>query len=85
MASGFVASLVYLRARLGGGLPSKTVGRVAEGIVAAGLVGRFLPAHGKILGLAVIAVVGLVYLLALVALGEFGAEDKAKIRRILRR
>jgi stage V sporulation protein B len=85
MASGFVASLVYLRVRLGGGLPAATVGRVAVSLAAATLLGRFLPAHGKILGLVTIAVVGVVYLVVLVALGEFGAEDKAKVRRILRR
>ena len=85
MASGFVASLVYLRVRLGGGLPPATVGRVAVSLAAAVVVGRFLPAHGKILGLATIAVVGIVYFGGLVALGEFGPEDKAKVRRILRR
>jgi stage V sporulation protein B len=85
MASGFVASLVYLRVRLGGSLPPATVARVAVSLAAAVLVGRFLPAHGKVLGLVTIAVVGVVYLVGLVALGEFGAEDKAKVRRILRR
>jgi stage V sporulation protein B len=85
MASGFVASLVYLRARLGGGLPAATVARVAASLGAAVLVGRFLPAHGKVLGLASIAAVGVVYVGLLVALGEFGPEDKAKLRRILRR
>ncbi|MDB4980150.1 MAG: virulence factor family protein [Myxococcales bacterium] len=85
MAAGFVASLAYLRARLGAGLPVLTVARVAASAAAAVLVGRFLPGHGKILGLAAIVVVGLVYLVGLVLLGEFTAEDKAKIRRILRR
>jgi stage V sporulation protein B len=85
MAAGFVASLVYLRARFGAGLPLATVARVAASAAAAILVARFLPGHGKILGLAAIAVVGLVYLVGLVLLGEFTAEDKAKIRRILRR
>ena len=85
MASGFVASLIYLRVRLGGGLPPATVGRVTVSLGAAVVVGRFLPAHGKILGLATIAVVGIVYLVGLVALGEFGPDDKAKVRRILRR
>ena len=85
MASGFVASLVYLRARLGGGLPATTVGRVLAALAAAVLVGRLLPAHGKVLGLATIAAVGLVYLGVIVALGELGPEDKAKVRRILRR
>jgi hypothetical protein len=85
MAAGFVASLVYLRAQLGGGLPAATVGRVAAALAAAVLVGRLLPAHGKVLGLATIAAVGLVYLGVIVALGELGPEDKAKVRRILRR
>jgi stage V sporulation protein B len=85
MAAGFVASLVYLRVRLGGGLPPATVARVAASLAAATVVGRFLPAHGKVLGLATIAVVGVVYLAGLAALGELGPEDKAKIRRILRR
>ena len=85
MAAGFVASLLYLRASLGGGLPLATVARVGAALAAATLVGRFLPAHGKILGLACIAAVGIVYIVALVALGEFGPDDKAKLRRILRR
>lgn len=85
MAAGFVASLVYLHLRLGGGLPPATVARVAASLALATAVGHFLPAHGKILGLATIAVVGVIYLVCLVALGELGPEDKAKIRRILRR
>jgi O-antigen/teichoic acid export membrane protein len=85
MAVGLVGALVVLRARLGGGLPIATVGRVAVSLAAAVLVGRFLPAHGKILGLATIALVVLVYLAGLVALGELRPEDKAKVRRILRR
>jgi stage V sporulation protein B len=85
MAAGFVASLVYLRTRLGGGLPLATVARVAAAAAAAVLVGRFLPSHGKVLGLATIAVVGIVYAALLIGLREFGPDDKAKLRRILRR
>ncbi len=85
MAAGFLASLLYLRTRLGGGLPAPTVARVAASLAIATVVGRFLPGHGKILGLGAIAVVGLVYLGALVVLGELGAADRAKLRRILRR
>jgi stage V sporulation protein B len=85
MASGFVASLVYLRTRLGGGLPLATVARVGASAAAAVLVARFLPAHGKVMGLAAIAAVGIVYVVMLVALREFGPDDKAKVRRILRR
>lgn len=85
MAAGFLSSLIYLRTRLGGGLPLATVARVAASAGAAVVVARFLPAHGKIMGLAAIAAVGIVYVVVLVALGEFGADDKAKVRRILRR
>jgi hypothetical protein len=58
---------------------------VAAAAAAATAVGRFLPAHGKILGLLAIAVIGLVYLGVLVASGEFGAADRAKFARVLRR
>jgi hypothetical protein len=85
MASGFVASLVYLRASLGGGLPLATVVRVGVALAASALLGHFLPAQGKVLGLACIAAVGIVYIVALVVLREFGEADKAKLRRILRR
>jgi O-antigen/teichoic acid export membrane protein len=85
MASGFVASVVYLRARTGGSPPATTILRVGGAAAAAVLVGRFLPAHGKILGLAAIAVVGAVYLGVLIATGEFGPDDRAKFARVLRR
>jgi O-antigen/teichoic acid export membrane protein len=85
MAAGLVGSLLILRMHLGGRLPLATVARVVVSLAAAVLVGRFLPAHGKLLGLASIAVVAVVYFAALFALREFGPEDKAKLRRILRR
>jgi O-antigen/teichoic acid export membrane protein len=85
MAAGLVGSIAVLRVRLGGGVPPATVARVAASLAVAVGVGRFLPAHGKVLGLATIAAVVVVYGVVLVALGEFGAEDKAKLRRILRR
>jgi O-antigen/teichoic acid export membrane protein len=85
MVVGFVSALVYLRATLGGSLPGATVVRVGASAAAAVAVGHFLPAHGKVLGLATIALVGIIYVAGLVVLGEFGAEDKAKFRRILRR
>jgi O-antigen/teichoic acid export membrane protein len=85
MAAGFVVSLVYLRVRLGGGAPASTVLRVAVAAAAALLVGRFLPAHGRVLGLVAVAAVAVVYLAVLVALGEFTAADRAKFRRVLLR
>jgi O-antigen/teichoic acid export membrane protein len=85
MAAGFVASLVYLRVRLGGGAPTPTVVRVAVAAAAAVVVGRFLPGHGRVLGLAAVVAVAVVYLAVLIALGEFTAADRAKFRRVLRR
>jgi O-antigen/teichoic acid export membrane protein len=85
MASGFAASVVYLRVRLGGSPPVGTILRVGAAAGAAVAVGRVLPAHGKVLGLFAIAVTGAVYLGVLVASGEFGAADRAKFARVLRR
>ena len=79
------ASVAYLRVRLGGSPPPVTILRVGTAAAAAVLVGRFLPAQGKILGLCTIAVVGVVYLGVLVATGEFGPDDRAKFARVLRR
>ncbi len=48
-------------------------------------VGHFLPAHGKLLGLVAIAAVAVVYVLGLLATGELGPADRAKLLRVLRR
>ena len=84
-AAGFIAAVIYLRRGLGGGLPPATALRVGISAALGALVGRFLPAHGRILGLATIAAVGVVYLLGLLVTGELGAADRAKITKILRR
>jgi O-antigen/teichoic acid export membrane protein len=85
MAVGLAATLVYLRRSFGAGPPLATVGRVLGATVAALLVGRFLPGQGKIVSLAAMALAGVVFLVALVVLGEFGPQDRAKFRKILRR
>jgi len=85
MVVGFLIALAYLRARLGGGPPGATVLRVAAASIAAVAVGRLLPGTGKIGGLAALAVVGAVYLAALVLFRELGPADRAKLGKILRR
>jgi len=85
MVAGFVASVVYVRATLGGTPPAATVARVALAVVAGLAVGRFLPGHGKIVGLAATALAGVAYLAVLLATGELGAADRAKLLRMLRR
>jgi hypothetical protein len=88
MAAGFLGSVIYLRSRLGGGLPPATVLRVGGSAAVGMLVARFAPGHGgpgKIAGLAAIAAAGLVYLVGLLVTGELGAQDRAKLAKILRR
>ena len=46
-------------------------------------VGRFVPGHGKIVGLAATALAALVYVAVLVATGELGPADRAKLGRML--
>jgi stage V sporulation protein B len=85
MAVGLLGALVYTRARLGGSPPLATAVRVGAAAVAAAAVGRFLPGHGKLLGLVSIAVVGTVYVVVLVATGEVSQADRAKLARIVMR
>jgi hypothetical protein len=85
MVVGFLGATVYIRVRLGGSVPLASALRIAAAAAAAVVVGHFLPGHGKIAGLAVTALVAVVYLGLLVALGEFGPDDRAKLKRVLRR
>jgi stage V sporulation protein B len=85
MALGFLASIVYVRMRMGGSAPLATVGRVVISGVAAVLLGSVLPIGGKVTGLAIIGLVTAVYLGGLIGLGEFGPTDRAKLRKVLRR
>ena len=85
MVLGFVLSVGYVRWQLGGSAPPATILRVVVAGGAALLVGRLLPGHGRIVGLAITALVAMVYLVGLVILGEFGPEDRAKLRKVLRK
>jgi stage V sporulation protein B len=85
MVVGFVAAAITLRARLGGTPPVATLGRVALAIAAGMAVGRFVPGHGRIVGLAAVALAGVVYFGVLLATGELGPADRAKLGRMLRR
>lgn len=85
MVTGFVGAVAYVRLRLGGSVPVKSAIRIAAAATAAVLVGHFLPGHGKLVGLAITVLVAIVYLGGLVALGEFGPDDRAKLKRVLRR
>lgn len=85
MVLGFVLSVGYVRWQMGGSAPPVTILRVVVAGGAALLVGRLLPGHGRIVGLAITLLVAMVYLVGLVVLGEFGPEDRAKLRKVLRK
>jgi O-antigen/teichoic acid export membrane protein len=84
-AVGFAAAIIYLRRQLGGSPPLRTLARVALAIGVVVLLGRLIPAHGKLLGLAATVALAGIYVALLVFTGEFGPEDRAKFARILRR
>ncbi|MBC8132676.1 MAG: polysaccharide biosynthesis C-terminal domain-containing protein, partial [Deltaproteobacteria bacterium] len=85
MVLGFVLATTYVRVRLGGSVPLRTVARVLLAGAVAVTVGRVLPGHGRMVGLAITILVVVVYFAALVFLREFGPTDRAKFRKILRR
>jgi stage V sporulation protein B len=85
VAVGLALAVGYLRRRFAAGPPLATVVRVLIAAAAAIVVGHLVPGRGKIVGLATLAVVGVVFVAALVALRELGSADIAKLRRILRR
>jgi len=84
MAAGLVVGLIALFQRFRAFPPLGSLARVAAAGALAVFAGRLLPGHGKLASLLVTALVGVVFLAALVALGEFGPADRAKFRRILR-
>ena len=85
MVAGFLASIVYLRTRLGGTPPLATVARVAIAMVAATGAAHVVPGHGKIMGLAATAIAAVTYAAALLLTGEIGPDDRAKFARVLRK
>jgi O-antigen/teichoic acid export membrane protein len=85
MAVGLVGAIVILRTQLGGAFPLPTVLRVAAAMAAAIVAARLVPGHGKIVGLAVMALAAIAYVAVLVATREFGPEDRAKFAKVLRR
>lgn len=83
MAVGALASGWVLRRRLGGFIPLLSIARIAVATVAAMVAGRLLPLAqptNKLMTLAESVIVGVVFLVALVATGELGRRDLAAVR-----
>jgi stage V sporulation protein B len=85
MYTGIAAALIYVRRRFEALPPLASVVRVVVSTAAAIGVARLVPGSGKLITLGVLAGSGLIFLLVLVLLGEFGPTDRAKFRRILGR
>ena len=82
---GLALALIYLWRTFGATPPLPAVVRVAVAGAIAVVAGRVFPAGGKLMGLMTLAVVGLVYVAALIILRELGPADAAKLQKILRR
>ena len=65
-------------------VPLKTAARVGATIAAATFLGLHLPPFGKLATLLVAPIIGVAYLVALVAMGELGRSDLALVVAIVR-
>ncbi|MBU0550725.1 oligosaccharide flippase family protein [Myxococcota bacterium] len=82
---GLLAGLGVLWRAYGAPLPLGTTLRVLGLGAALLLIGPALPAGGRVISLAVAVAVGVTFILGLIITREFGAEDKARLMRVLGR
>jgi stage V sporulation protein B len=82
MIIGAIAGGYIMHRRLGAFLPLVSLVRIAIATAAAIAVGRLLPLHGKLMTLVEAAVVGLTFLVVLVATRELGKRDLDAIRAV---
>jgi O-antigen/teichoic acid export membrane protein len=84
MLAGLLGALFYLWRRFSVLPPLASVARVAIASGAAIAIGHLVPETGKVLGLAVIGLCGVVFAATLLVLKEFGATDREKFAKILK-
>ena len=82
---GLLLGLAVLAKRYGSPIPVGTTVRVFAIGGALVLMGRFLPPTGKVVALGLAVAIGIAFLAGLILTREFGEEDKARLRRVLRR
>jgi O-antigen/teichoic acid export membrane protein len=85
MLAGFLAALAYLWRRFAAGLPLLSVLRVLAATATAVGAARLVPGSGIVAGAAAMALAGLVFAVVLLLAREFGATDREKLLKILRR
>jgi len=83
--AGFLAALAYLWRRFAAGLPLLSVLRVLIATAVAVGAARLVPGTGIVAGAAAMALAGLVFAVVLLLAREFGAKDREKLLKILRR
>ncbi|NVB80021.1 MAG: oligosaccharide flippase family protein [Kofleriaceae bacterium] len=82
MLIGAIAGGLILHKQLGAFLPAISLGRIAIATATALAVGRVLPLHGKLMTLAEAVVVGVTFLVVLVATRELGKRDLEAIKAV---
>lgn len=82
MAVAAIVSGWILYRRFGAFLPALSVARIAIATGVALAVGRVLPLHGKLMTLVEAVIVGLTFLVVLVATRELGAKDLQAIKAV---
>ena len=83
--SGLALGLWALWRNYGSPVPIGTAIRVLTVCTLLAVAGRFLPEMGRVMTIAAAVLCGVAYLIGLVASGEFGPEDKARLMHVLRR
>jgi stage V sporulation protein B len=82
MLVGAIAGGVVLKNRLGAFLPLASLVRIAIATGVAIVAGRFLPLHGKLMSLVEAVIVGMIFVVVLVATGELGKRDLEAIKAV---
>jgi stage V sporulation protein B len=82
MVFGAIASGVMLYKKLGAFLPLASIVRIGIATTVAMVVGRFLPLHGKLMTLVEAVVVGVTFVVMLVATRELGKRDLEAIKAV---
>jgi hypothetical protein len=77
MLVGAIAACALLWKRFGASVPALTLVRVIAAGAAAGGVGRFLKMESKLMTIVEAGIVGVTFLIVLVATGELGKKDLA--------
>src|SRR5690606_37697376 len=85
MIVGAVVGGLLMRAQLGAFLPIVSVVRIGIATAVAFALGGVLPLHGRLLTLVEAAIVGVTFLVVLVAIGELGKRDLDAIRAVRQR